>query len=178
LNLSHGSGFNRWNYEYLHRSYFTWRVLYVYRQLYITQLLTNGAVEISKKFKKKREKISSASPGQEGSQGLTSPHLWPLHQITLYVYNALEKIPTNIFMSFSSDISTLTCAFELTSSNSYFNSYCKHLSLRSTLSKYLGNFYYLLCTHKSTFVDLHVEHNQRGMGGQFLRLISQELCYI
>ena len=45
-----------------------------------------------------------------------------------YVYNALEKIPTNIFMSFSS--------------------------------------------------KLHVEHNQRGMGGQFLRPISQELCYI
>ena len=40
-----------------------------------------------------------------------------------YVYNALEKIPTNIFMSFSS--------------------------------------------------KLHVEHNQGGVGGQFLRPISQ-----
>jgi hypothetical protein len=28
------------------------------------------------------------------------------------------------------NIAPLTCAFELTSSNSYFNSYCKHLSLR------------------------------------------------
>jgi hypothetical protein len=45
-----------------------------------------------------------------------------------YVYNALEKIPTNIFMSFSS--------------------------------------------------KLHLEHNQRGVAGQFLRPISQELCYI
>ena len=44
------------------------------------------------------------------------------------LYNALEKIPTNIFMSFSS--------------------------------------------------KLHVEHNQQGVGGQFLRPISQELCYI
>jgi hypothetical protein len=44
------------------------------------------------------------------------------------LYNALEKIPTNIVMSFSS--------------------------------------------------KLHVEHNQRGVGGQFLRPISQELCYI
>jgi hypothetical protein len=46
LNLSHESGFKRWNYEYLHRSYFTWRVLYVYRQVYITQLLTNGAQKL------------------------------------------------------------------------------------------------------------------------------------
>jgi hypothetical protein len=44
----------------------------------------------------------------------------------LSVYIPLEKIPTNIFMSFSS--------------------------------------------------KLHVEHNQRGVGGQFLRPISQELC--
>jgi hypothetical protein len=43
LNLSHESGFKRWNYEYLHRSYFNWRVLHVYMQVYITQLLTNGA---------------------------------------------------------------------------------------------------------------------------------------
>ena len=46
MNLSHESGFKRWNYEYLHRSYFTWRVLYVYRQVYITQLLTNGAQKL------------------------------------------------------------------------------------------------------------------------------------
>ena len=46
------------------------------------------------------------------------------------------------------NIAPLTCAFELTSSNSYFNSYCKHLSLRSTLSKYLENLDYLL-------IDLH-----------------------
>ena len=45
-----------------------------------------------------------------------------------YVYNALKKIPTNIFISFSS--------------------------------------------------KLHIEHNQRGVGRQFLRPISQELCYI
>ena len=49
----------------------------------------------------------------------------------------------------------LSCTFELTSSNSYFNSYYKHLSLGSTLSKYLENLDYLLCTHKSTFIDLH-----------------------
>ena len=49
------------------------------------------------------------------------------------------------------NIAHLACAFELTSSNSY----CKHLSLRSTLSKYLENLDYLLCTHKSTFIDLH-----------------------
>ena len=53
------------------------------------------------------------------------------------------------------NIAPLTCAFELTSSNSYFNSYCKHLSLRSTLSKYLDNLDYLLCSHRSTFIDLH-----------------------
>ena len=43
------------------------------------------------------------------------------------------------------NIAPLTCAFEL----------CKHLSLRSTLSKYLENLDFLLCTHKSTFIDLH-----------------------
>ena len=43
MNLSHESGLKRWNSEYLHRSYITWRVLYVHRQVYITQLLTNGA---------------------------------------------------------------------------------------------------------------------------------------
>ena len=59
------------------------------------------------------------------------------------------------FFFFFFNIAPLTCAFELTSSNSYFNSYCKHLSLRSTLSKYLENLDYLLCTHKSTFIDLH-----------------------
>ena len=53
------------------------------------------------------------------------------------------------------NIAPLTCAFELTSSNSYFNSCCKHLSLRSTLSKYLELLDYLLCPHKSTFIDLH-----------------------
>jgi hypothetical protein len=37
------------------------------------------------------------------------------------------------------NIAPLTCAFELTSSNSY----CKHLSLRSTLSKYLENLDYI-----------------------------------
>ena len=41
MNWSHESGFKRRNYEYLLRSYSTWRVLYVHRQVYITQLLTN-----------------------------------------------------------------------------------------------------------------------------------------
>ena len=61
----------------------------------------------------------------------THPHpsfLGNVLHLGAYVYNALEKIPTSIFMSFSS--------------------------------------------------KLHVEHNQRGVGGQFLRPISQELCYI
>ena len=52
------------------------------------------------------------------------------------------------------NIAPLTCAFDLTSSNSNFNSYCKHLSLRSILSKHLENLDYLLCTHKTTFIDL------------------------
>ena len=51
-----------------------------------------------------------------------------LLHLCAYVYTALKKIPTNIFMSFSS--------------------------------------------------KLHVDHNQRGVGGHFLRPISQELCYI
>jgi hypothetical protein len=53
------------------------------------------------------------------------------------------------------NIAPLTCAFELSSGNSHFNSYCRHLSLRSILSKYLENLDYLLCAHKSTFIDLH-----------------------
>jgi hypothetical protein len=35
LNLSHESGFKRWNYEYLHRSYFTWRVLSFSSRLHV-----------------------------------------------------------------------------------------------------------------------------------------------
>jgi hypothetical protein len=61
----------------------------------------------------------------------THPHpslLGNFLHLVAYVYNALEKIPNNIFMSFSS--------------------------------------------------KLHVEHNQLEVGGQFLRPISQELCYI
>jgi hypothetical protein len=60
----------------------------------------------------------------------THPHpsfLGNVLHLGAYVYNALEKMPTNIFMSFSSKL------------------------------------------------NVHVEHNQRGVRGQFLCPISQEL---
>jgi hypothetical protein len=53
------------------------------------------------------------------------------------------------------NISPLTYAFELTSSNSYFNSYCKHLSLRSTLSKYLENLVTYIQISLSYQTELH-----------------------
>jgi hypothetical protein len=73
----------------------------------------------------------------------------------LHNFGETELIFSLFFYFNFFNIAPLTCAFELSSSNSYFNSYCKHLSLRSTLSKYLENLDYLLCTHKSTFIDLH-----------------------
>ena len=34
-------------FSYIQDVYFTWRVVYVYRQVYITQLLTNGVQKLS-----------------------------------------------------------------------------------------------------------------------------------
>ena len=74
----------------------------------------------------------------------------------LHNFGEAELIFSLFFFFFNFfNIAALTCAFELSSRNSYFNSYCKHLSLRSTFSKYLENLDYLLCTHKSTIIDLH-----------------------
>jgi hypothetical protein len=75
----------------------------------------------------------------------------------LHNFGEAELIFSLFFFFFNFfNIAPLTCAFELTSSNSYFNSYCKHLSLRivhfqNTWKSWLSTVY----THKSTFIDLH-----------------------
>ena len=78
------------------------------------------------------------------------------HVINVYIISERRSLFFFFFFFFNFfNIAPLTCALELTSSNSYFNSYCKHLSLRSTLSKYLEILDYLLCSHRTTFIDLH-----------------------